>query len=145
MIVAASRVKSLCTGSEVALVRASRKGQLEQLSPTQLKRHAARARKLFDKWNDLDRGQSRLRSRQVGFGDSDANTRLKAQIFRESLNSFEAQLAKLESLAIVSANHAKVKTKKARTSDDRATRAAIRKGMSAVEDLLNRPVKKKKK
>jgi hypothetical protein len=96
MAIPASKIRSLCTGSEVALVRASRKPELEQLSHAAVKRLALRARKLFDKWQDLSRSQSRARARQVGAGSVDENTVLKAQIFRDALTSFETKLAKCE-------------------------------------------------
>ena len=79
MTIPASKVRSCCTSSETALVRASRKGELEQLSHAALKRLAVRAGTLSDKWRDLGRGQSRVRRRKVGFGEIDANTKLKAQ------------------------------------------------------------------
>jgi hypothetical protein len=145
MTVPASKVRSCCTTSEVALVRASRKGQLEQLSQAELKRLAVRARSLFDKWRGLGRGQSRARSRKVGFGDLDANTGLKAQIFRDALHGFEAQIEKLAGSAAPAAKAAKPKLKRHRTAEHRSARAAVRKGMTAVEDLLNTPGQRRKK
>jgi hypothetical protein len=145
MTIPASRVKSLCTDSEAALVRASRKGELEQLSHAQVKQLAVRARKLTNKWRDLKRSQSRTRSRQVGFGDVDSNTKLKKQIFREALTSFEARLVKLETSGTHAAEKSRPTTKKARSAEHRATRAAIRKGMTAVQDLVNSQVKEEEK
>jgi hypothetical protein len=145
MTISRSTVKSLCTSSEVALVRASRKGEIEQLNYSEVKRLAVRARRLFDKWRGLGRGQSRARSRQVGFGDHDTNTRMKANIFREALDAFEARLAKLDASAAPAGRHSKPKTKRARSATHRSTRAAIRKGMTAVEDLLNTEDRKKPK
>lgn len=137
MTVPASKVKSLCTDSEVALVRASRKPELEKLPAARVKQLAVRARKLVTKWHGLDRDQSRTRSRESGLGESEANTRLKAEIFREALNSFEAQLAKLEKSSASPAKGPSRKTKKDRSAEHRATRAAVRKGMTAAEDLMN--------
>jgi hypothetical protein len=145
MTVPASKVRSCCTTSEVALVRASRKGQLEKLSQSELKRLAVRARSLFDKWRDLGRGQSRARGRKVGFGELDANTGLKAQIFRDALHSFEAQIKKLAGSTAPTAKATKPKLKRHRTAEHRSTRAAVRKGMAAVEDLLNTPGQRGKK
>lgn len=143
MLIPKSKVKSLCTDSEAALVRASRKGELEQLSQAEVKQMAVRARKLVDKWRDLKRGQARTRSRQAGFGDVDANTKLKKQIFRDALASFEARLVTLgEQEAHVAKKPAPRKTKKDRNTEHRATRAAVRKGMVAVQDLVNSQVKK---
>ncbi len=135
--ISASKVKLLCTRSEIAIVRASRKPQLEQLSAAEVKRLVVRTRKLFDKWQSLGRGQSRARRRKIGSSALDTNMRLKSQIFRDALQSFEAQLAKLDFSVAPSANTSRPKIKKARTRGHRTTRAAIRKGMTSVKDLLN--------
>jgi hypothetical protein len=137
MTIPASKVKTLCTDSEAALVRASRRPELEKLPPARVKQLADRARKLATKWHGLERDQARTRGRQVGLGESDPNTRLKAEIFRDALNSFEAQLAKLDKSSAPPANAAGRKSKKDRSAEHRATRAAIRKGMTAAEDLMN--------
>jgi hypothetical protein len=136
MTIPAAKVKSLCTDSEVALVRASRKPELEKLPPARVKQLADRARKLATKWQQLEREQSRNRSRKAGFGESDANTRLKAEIFRDAQSGFEAQLARLEKSPAPVKGAART-TKKDRSAEHRATRAAIRKGMTAAEDLMN--------
>ncbi len=137
MTIPASKVKALCTSSEVALVRASRKPELEQLSHAEVKRLAVRARKLFDKWQGLGRGQSRDRLRQTGSSSTDANTELKVQIFRETLDSFEARLAKLDASAAPKGKAAKPIRKKDRVADHRANRAVVRKGLNLVEELLD--------
>ncbi|HQX53748.1 MAG TPA: hypothetical protein PLR25_27790 [Planctomycetaceae bacterium] len=77
MTIPSNKVKALCSDSETALVRASRKGELENLSPASLRQHSVRARKLADKWRDMERGQSRTRSRQSGDTAAE-NTKLKA-------------------------------------------------------------------
>ncbi len=138
MTIPAAKVKALCTESEAALVRASRKGELELLSHAEVKQLAVRARKLVGKWRDLKRGQSRTRGREAGFGEADANTKLKKQLFLEALTSFEARLEKLEAKgAHTAAKPAPKTTKKHRTVEHRATRAAVRKGMVAAQDLVN--------
>ena len=108
-----------------------------------MKRLALRARKLFDKWQDLSRGQSRARARQVGAAPWTENTVLKAQIFRDALTSFEAKLAKCEASLASGAKNSRPKTKTDRAVEHRASRAAIRKGMTAVEDVLNSRKRKK--
>ncbi len=145
MAIPASKVRSVCTSSETALVRASRKPVLEELSPAELKRNAARAKKLFDKWQDLSRTHARAKSETVGFGEADANTKLKAEIFGEALKNYEARLAKLDkSKSSATKGPGSKPRKQDRNADHRASRAAVRKGMSAVEDLLNTPARKKK-
>jgi hypothetical protein len=136
MTIPASKVRAVCTSSEIDLVRASRKGELEHLNTVQVKRLAVRARKLLEKWQDLGRDQSRVRSRKVGFGDSAANTRLKEEIFREALTSFEKRLPKAEAAALA-AKKSKPKTKSARNAGHRSARAVIRAELSAAEHLLN--------
>lgn len=145
MAIAASKVKAICSAAEVKLVRASRKGEIETLSHAEIKRLAAQAKKLADKWRSLGRSQSRARNRKVGFGEADANTQLKAQIFGDALDAFTAKLARPEKLAGGSGNQAAKKGKKDRAAEHRATRAAVRKGMTAVEDLLDKSEQPKKK
>jgi hypothetical protein len=138
MTIPASTVRLLCTSSEVALVRASRKGELEHLSAAQVKRLAVRARKLLEKWQDLGRDQSRVRSRKVGVGDVGPNTRLKEQIFRETLTRFEERLPKAAAAAAAhSAKKSRPKTKKDRNAAHRSARAVVRQDMSEAERLLN--------
>ncbi len=147
MSVAASKVKSLCTDAEVALVRASRSPELEKHSAAEIKPLATRARKLFDKWQGLSRKQSRSRNRQVGSAEEDSNTRLKAQIFREALDAFEGRQAKLSETGKTGTkgSRAAAKTKKSRAAEHRQARAAVRAGMTAALDLTNaKPVAKKK-
>ena len=136
MTIPVSKVRSLCTSAEVALVRASRKGELGHLSYAQVKRLAVRARALLEKWQDLGRHQSRARSLKVGFGDVGPKTRLKEQIFREALTRFEERLAKLDVAAASPAHQARPKTKKVRNAGHRSARAAIRKDIGAAKRSL---------
>lgn len=130
MTVSASKVSSLCTISEIQLVRASRRPELYQLTHSQLKRFTIRARKLADKWQDQSRGQARKLSRQFGSGLAATNARLKAQVFSEALKSFAARLAHLEPVS-PAPNMSKPKTKKVRNAGHRATRAKVRKALAA--------------
>jgi hypothetical protein len=145
MSVPASKVKALCTDSEVALVRASRTPELEKHTAAELKPLATRARKLFDKWQGLSRKQARTQNRQVGAADQDTNTRLKAQVFREALDAFDSRRAVLDKKSAAAAGPLKRKSKQARASEHRQTRAAVRKGMTAALDLTNaKPVATKR-
>jgi hypothetical protein len=136
MSVPASKVKQVCTAAEAALVRNSRKPALETLSAAQLKQSAIRARKLVDKWQGQARGQSRRKGRETGASGKPANTELKMQIFREALEAFEGRLAKMDGAGKGQAAKSGP-SKKARAAEHRARRAAVRKGMTAVEDLVN--------
>ena len=140
MSVPSAKVKAVCTSSEVALVRASRAPVLETLNPGDLRKLAVQARKHFDKWQGLARGQSRDRRRQSGSSKIDANTQLKEQIFRDALDAFVARLAKVDSAAARSTS-ARPKAKQQRAADHRATRADVRKSLTAVEAKLNAPAK----
>ncbi|HEY2837829.1 MAG TPA: hypothetical protein VGJ26_01680 [Pirellulales bacterium] len=135
MAIPASKVRAICTESEAALVRASRKSELDQLSHAEVQALLAQARKLFRKWRDLGRGQARARSQKVGFGEKDANTKLKVKLFDDTVKTLEARLAKLDPSA--SPVTKAPPTKQDRNAEHRATRAAIRKGMTATEDLVN--------
>lgn len=143
MTVPAATVRSLCTESEAALVRASRKPGIDELSRAELKRLAVRARKLFDKWNALARAQARTKSQQTGLGDKPQNTQRKAEIFREAVEKLEARLAQAEAAA-GGTKRAKPKTKKSRAAEHRATRAAVRKGLTVAEDLVNSTPRKRR-
>lgn len=147
MAISAAKIKSICTPSEIAILRASRKPELEKLSPAAIKRLAVQARGLLKKWEGLGRGQSRVLGRKTGASGVPENTALKSQAFREALELFETKLTKsaaaVKSGAKPAAAPVKNKTKKDRSAEHRATRAAVRKGMVAVEDLLNTRPKKK--
>ena len=96
MAVPAATVKTICTRSEAELVRSSRPPRLGQLTLAEVKQLAARARKLSDKWSGQSRSQSRVQSRKAGLGESAKNTQLKAQAFRDALENFLAQVARLQ-------------------------------------------------
>ena len=131
MTVPAAKVSSICTASEVALVRASRKPELNQLTVSQLKRMVVRARKLFDKWQGQGRAQARVKSQQVGSGTVAERTQLKTLVFADALQSFEARLTQLSAEPAASAAKTKPKAKKAaRAASHRATRAGVRKSLA---------------
>jgi len=156
MSVPAATVKSLCTSAEIELVRASRKPQLDELSPAEVKRLADRARKLHDKWRDVKRDQARSKSRVAGVGKPGDNTKLKAQIFGEARENFESRLQKLaakesgakpgskaaaKSAPVLKVSKTKSKTKAQRTVDHRNRRSAVREGLAVTKDILNEPAR----
>jgi hypothetical protein len=143
MAIPASKVRAICTASEAELVRASRKSELDKLSHAEVEKLLGQARKLFRKWRDLGRDQARARSQQVGFGEKAANTKLKVELFGETVTRLEAQLAKLDK--VEAGAKATAVTKKDRSAEHRATRAAVRKGMTAAGDLENETKFKKRK
>ena len=131
MIVSASKVSTLCTSSELALVMASRQPELNRLTPAQLKSLSLRARKLFEKANDQGRSQARAKSRKLGAGSVAPRTLLKSQVFADALHSFEARRTKLEATPAGAGAGARPKTKKIRNASHRATRASVRKGLAS--------------
>jgi hypothetical protein len=144
MAISVSTIKALCTQSEAALVKKSR--QLEAFTAAELKKLSARTRKLSDKWHALARGQSRARGRESGFGEAAANTKTKAQIFRDALERFEARLSELGGeLAAAGKRAGRGVSKRERSAEHRARRAAVRKGLTAAEDLLNAETRTERK
>jgi hypothetical protein len=139
MTIPISQVKSLCTDSELALVQASRRPQLQTLDRAQLKRHSQRARKLFDKWQGLTRSQGRAQSRQVGFPDPDTASQQKVQIFQDALQNFDAQLAKLEAAGEKAAASKRSGTtpKSVRAAEHREGRGQVRKKLAEKQAALN--------
>jgi hypothetical protein len=130
MTVSASKVSSLCSSSEIALVKASRHPELNQLTAPELKRLALRARKLSGKSQGLARSQARAKSRRLGTGSVAARSLLKIQVFSDALQSLERRLAQLEHLPVPAAAKSRPKTKKVRNASHRATRAKVRKKLA---------------
>lgn len=133
MTIPLSQVKTLCNANEVTLVQASRRPQLSRLTLTEAKRLAVRARKHFDKWQDLSRNQSRTSQRTKGVPVVENRSTEKAQIFRDTLDALESQVAKLEAAGAKgqggrSASPAKTE----RNRGHRAERADVRKAIRST-------------
>jgi hypothetical protein len=141
MPVPAAKVKALCSSTEAELVRNSRPPQIKSLSLAEVKAAKARARKLADKWQGQLHKQARAKKGAKGVSASDANTQLKAEIFREALNAYEARQAELEAKGAKPTSSKKTPTKKARAASHRGARAAIRDELALVGDVLNRGAK----
>jgi hypothetical protein len=138
MPVALSEVKRISTVSELAIVNASRKPKLAKLTLAEARKSAERARKLLNKWQDQSRGQARIRSRRVGYGELDNRTQIKVRIFREALKNFEARAAQLEKEGGAVAGKSSAGTpRKVRSAQHRATRAAGRAQLSEKKASLN--------
>lgn len=128
MAISASKVKAVCSASEVELVRASRKPVLQRLTATELQRYVTRARKLADKWDNQGRKQVRSRSAKAGTTDRDANTALKAEIFRDALDALSAQMAAVEAAGATGGPQRGVRPSKSRrVASHRASRTGARK------------------
>lgn len=138
MTVPMSRVQTLCTPAELAVVQASRRPRLRQLTLAQAKSFTDRARKLHDKWRDQSRTQSRAQARKVGTADTETRTHDKVAIFQDALASLESRLAQLT--AAGSGGKAKSKaapTKNTRAREHRASRADVRAQLAEKELVLN--------
>jgi hypothetical protein len=92
-----SAARSICTKSELLLLTASRPDAIGALSVGDLRRKAASARRLRDKWSELSTRQLReTQRRQMSrVTDDNARTEEKAGLFGEALARFETRLAKV--------------------------------------------------
>lgn len=145
MPVPAAKVKALCSSTEAELVRNSRPPQIKSLSLAEVKAAKARARKLADKWQGQSHKQSRAKKGAKGTSDADANTQLKAEIFREALAAYEARQAELEAKGAKPVGKKKAPAKKVRAASHRGARAAIRDELALVTEVLNRGAQMVKK
>ena len=144
MTIPMSRVQTLCSESERAVVQASRRPRIGQLTLAQAKSFTQRARKLFEKWRDQSRTQSRAQARKVGEADTDTRTHDKVQIFQDALASLEARLAQLTATGKNGKTGSAAKpAKKARAQAHRATRAEVRSALAEKELVLNESKKSK--
>jgi len=126
-------VERVCTASEVALVKLSRRPAVGRLSGQEASRLASRARKSLDKWHGQERSQARDRNRKSGFGEASDRTSLKTEIFRDALDSFLKQAAKGDQAAAQ-----KRTSKPARTAEHRKSRASVRDELSELKAAKNR-------
>jgi hypothetical protein len=141
MSIPLTQVKSLSTASELALVKSSRRPELNKLTAAQLKQRAERARRLFDKWQKQSRSQSRERLSAGKAGDALTRTEAKIQIFRDALDAFEKRLAEVEKTDLLTGAGAKAagKARPARhgSAVHRAARAESRAELKKVKQVLN--------
>lgn len=117
MTISIQRAKTLCSGSELELVHWSTAKRVEALSEVRLQQKRARARKLRDKYRDLaDRQRREARRKQAPRGrrPSEGNdaTRAKQQLFQETLERFEAALAKAKTTGAAKKKVSKKTSKK---------------------------------
>lgn len=129
-------VRSLCTKSELALVVASQSPALEKLSLAELKKHAANARKLTDKWQGLSRSQSRTESRKSGSPDLDSRSHAKQNLLKETLATFEARLKAMESVPTVAPTTSKPSAT-VRAKAARVARQTTKKDLHRTKQSIN--------
>jgi len=140
MSLSLDEIRSMCTKAEYALISASRSPSIEKLSAVELKKNAANARKLSDKWQKLSRGQSRSESRQTGEPNLDSRSYAKQQAIHDALVAYEARLATASTTTSVQASAKKV-TPKQRTASARVSRQAARTELQGVKKTLNKAAK----
>lgn len=104
MPISAQKARALLTKSEYALFRDSLPSNIGALTPAVLKRDVARARTLRDKYRKLAERQRReakgsAKPRGKRRSEGAANTQLKAQLFSEALERFQAGLDPAEKKA----------------------------------------------
>ena len=140
MSLSLDEIRLLCTKAEFALISASRSPAIEKLSVVELKKNAANARKLSDKWQKLSRGQSRSESRKTGEPNLDSKSYAKQQAAHDALLAYEAALANASTVTTVEAT-AKKLTPRQRTASARVSRQAARTELQGVKKTLNKAAK----
>lgn len=130
-------IRALCTKEELALVLASRSPSIEKLSSTEVKKHAVNSRKMADKWQKLSRGQARTESRKTGAPDLDSRSHAKHELFKETLDVFEARLAAIESVPTVTSSAERKPAAAVRTQAARAARQSTRKQLHGTKKKIN--------
>ena len=99
-----NHARPLCSDAEYQLFTASLADEIGALTPAQLRSKIQRARKLRDKYRDLEKRQrlanrSRTGTKKGNRPDTNARTADKAKLFGEALARFEAKAAKLAAAA----------------------------------------------
>jgi hypothetical protein len=101
MTISKQRARQLCTKREYEFLEKSWGKELREVTPGRLRQKVSRARTLRDKFRDLARqqagearGKRGARSTRPAAGNR--NTEIKAQIFDEALERFQARLAEVE-------------------------------------------------
>jgi hypothetical protein len=130
-------IRALCTKEELALVLASHSPSIEKLSSTEVKKHAVNSRKMADKWQKLSRGQARTESRKTGAPDLDSRSHAKLELFKETLDVFEARLVAMQSVPTVTSSSERKPAAAVRTQAARAARQSTRKQLHGTKKKIN--------
>lgn len=134
MTITLRQARPLCTKSELELVQWSTPKRITELDTTRLRQKLARARKLRDKFRDLGDSQKRqirgkeARASKGGPAQDNRNTRLKQQLFEETVERFEKALAKVEA----GGSGASKKTTKKKVSKKAAKKVTKKAGKKKV-------------
>ena len=100
MAIPKSEARPLCTKREWDLLADSWNPELSKVTPGRLRQKVQRARTLRDKFRDLARQQSgeargKRDPRSTRPARGNKNTKLKAQVFDEALERFQARLKEI--------------------------------------------------
>jgi hypothetical protein len=146
MAITTARAKVLCSGAELALVKASSKQEIGTHTAARLKQKQARARKLRDKWRDQVAAQKRKGKAGAAGSVDNKNSAEKAELFDEVLGRFTAQLEKAESAGKTPGPMGRRRsTKTARSRTHRASRAEVRGELAEAKRVIKAKSKAKKK
>lgn len=140
MSLSLDEIRSICTPAEYGLISSSRSPSIEKLSTAELKKNAANARKLSDKWQKLARGQSRSQSKKTGEPNLDSRSYAKQQAIHDAVAAYEARLATASTITTVEAAPKKPTTKQ-RTATARVSRQSARTELLGVKKTLNKAAK----
>ena len=140
MSLSLDEIRSICTPAEYGLISSSRSPSIEKLSTAELKKNAANARKLSDKWQKLSRGQSRSQSKKTGEPNLDSRSYAKQQAIHDAVAAYEARLATASTITTVEAAPKKPTTKQ-RTATARVSRQSARTELQGVKKTLNKAAK----
>jgi hypothetical protein len=144
MAISMVRAKALCSGAELALVKASTKQEIGTHTAARLKQKQTRARALRDKWRDQTKTQKRASQAKAAARGvaGNKNSAEKAALFDEVLNRFTAQLEKAEADGKTPGPMGRRRsTRSARSRKHRASRAEVRSELAEAK----RAIKSKKK
>ncbi|TVP54437.1 MAG: hypothetical protein EA351_13220 [Gemmatimonadales bacterium] len=102
MAISKSDARPLCTKREWEMLSQSWPPELAKVTPGRLRQKVQRARNIRDKYRDLARQQAgeargKRNPKSTRAAQGNRNTKLKAQIFDEALERFQARLAEVES------------------------------------------------
>jgi hypothetical protein len=146
MAISIGRAKALCSDSELALVKASTRQEIDTHTTARLRQKETRARRLRDKWRDQAASQRRSKQVKVGARDVDAAARSaeKAELFDEVLSRFSAQLAKAEADGKSPGPMGRRRsTRSKKSTTNRSTRAVVRDVLKEIKRDLDPPKTKK--
>jgi len=148
MTITMKQARPLCTKSELELVEWSTPKRIKDLDASRLRQKLSRARKLRDKFRDLGDSQKRQirgkegRAAKGGPAQDNRNTRLKQQLFAETIERFEKALDKAEAKSAKAATKKTTKKTKKKTGKKVAKKVSKKTGTAASTTATKKAAKK---